>query len=467
MTSNNDFPAGTTFNSLIFSGGNYTISGSSLALNTGILATNGIGNRINNILILNSNQTFTLRFGSGSFFLPTAIDTNGKELTFDVTPGTVVQVQAVISGAGGLIKTGPGSVFLYASNTFSGPVQLNQGAIGMYNGRALGTTNSGTTIADGATLAINNPISVPEALTLAGKINSTGPGQTLTGPFALTGTNAIIQGSLDGSLSVNSVISGEVGFTKAVAGNLILNSNNTYAGLTTVAGGDVFVNGRQPRTPILLTGGALAGTGTVGIVTATGTLPTFLSPGSSPGILTCSNLALTASNSLVLDLNGTAAGAGYDQLRVQGSVALGNAMLSVTLTYTPGIGDTYIVLDNDGEDPIVGTFAGLTNQSILTLNGYPFQITYHGGTGNDIQLTRISPPTQLASITPLPNGQIQLAGTGGLPGFTNIIQAATNLNPVIQWINIGGVAADSGGAFSFTDTNAPLLPMRFYRIQSP
>jgi hypothetical protein len=68
-TAANNFPAGTTFNSIII-GGSYTINGQSIALNAGIRATNGSATSINNPLILNSNQTFTLAVGSATFSCP-------------------------------------------------------------------------------------------------------------------------------------------------------------------------------------------------------------------------------------------------------------------------------------------------------------------------------------------------------------------------------------------------------------
>jgi hypothetical protein len=35
------------------------------------------------------------------------------------------------------------------------------------------------------------------------------------------------------------------------------------------------------------------------------------------------------------------------------------------------------------------------------------------------------------------------------------------------WSNLGTALATNGGVFSFTDTNAPLFPIRFYRALSP
>lgn len=172
----NDFPAGTTFNSIIFSAGNNTLDGNPITPNAGLLATNGVDNRIWCPPVLNSNQTFQFSFSSGNFYLPATIDLNGNDLTFDLLSGAVIQVQAVISGTGDIIRTGIGSVSLHASNTFTGPVQLLQGTTTIYNSGALGSTNRNTTLAAGAYLNLANPITVAEPLVLSANLVSIGGG---------------------------------------------------------------------------------------------------------------------------------------------------------------------------------------------------------------------------------------------------------------------------------------------------
>ena len=117
-------------------------------------------------------------------------------------------------------------------------------------------------------------------------------------------------------------------------------------------------------------------------------------------------------------------------------------------------------------DAVSGTFGGLPEGKVFTNSGAIFQISYTGGSGNDVVLYRVNPPAQLSAITALTNGVKQIQGLG-LSNLTYTIQAATNLNPVVQWFNLGSTPADGSGQFSFTDTNAPLFPMRFYRAQSP
>jgi autotransporter-associated beta strand protein len=406
--------------------------------------------------------------GSSSFFLPTAINLNGKALTLDVESATLAQVQAVISGAGSLITTGQSSALFYASNTFSGPVQVLEGALSIYNGHALGDTNGNTTISSGAALIILNAVSVPEPIVLAGTLSSAGAGaKTLNAPVTLTDPNATIEVQTGAPLTINGVISGTGGFTKTQGDLLILNSNNTYSGTTTVDGGELQVNGAQPVSPIVLDFDSLSGTGTVGTITTTDSGPTTVAPGgNAPGILTCSNLTLDSQAIFAVRLNGPASGTGYDQLKVNGTVSLNNAELQGSVGYNPAVGQSFVIINNDGVDPVNGTFNGLTNGALVGLDGYPFQINYAGGTGNDVVLTRISPPTYLTSIK-LTNGTASLTATGALESFSYTLFAATNLTSGMVWSNLGSVSASSGGLIGFMDNQAGLFSRRFYRIASP
>ena len=71
----------------------------------------------------------------------------------------------------------------------------------------------------------------------------------------------------------------------------------------------------------------------------------------------------------------------------------------------------------------------------------------------------------MSSITSLTNGFTQIQGLGQ-SNLNYIIQANTNLNTT-NWIALATVVANGSGGFSFTDTNTPSFPMRFYRALSP
>src|SRR5207247_1655141 len=103
-------------------------------------------------------------------------------------------------------------------------------------------------------------------------------------------------------------------------------------------------------------------------------------PGNPLGTLTVNgNVVLGGLSSYVI---GPATGQ-YAQLKVNGTVSVAGP-LSVSLGFTPTIGSTYRVMDNDGTDAVSGSFAGLAQGGTFTAGGVTFQITYSGGTGNDV-----------------------------------------------------------------------------------
>jgi len=78
--------------------------------------------------------------------------------------------------------------------------------------------------------------------------------------------------------------------------------------------------------------------------------------------------------------------------------------------------------------------------------------------------TTAPPTTQGIQII---NGNIEVT-FGGIPGQTYSIEAALNLNPIINWVPVAtNLVADTNGLFKFVDTQARTLPMRFFRARAP
>ena len=95
----------------------------------------------------------------------------------------------------------------------------------------------------------------------------------------------------------------------------------------------------------------------------------------NPGTLTVAGgVVLSDSATFSATLNGTDADS-YSQLTASGPVDLGGSTLSLTLGFTPDVGDTFTLVSSDA-GPITGTFAGLDNGSALVLNGLTFHIHY-------------------------------------------------------------------------------------------
>ncbi len=94
-----------------------------------------------------------------------------------------------------------------------------------------------------------------------------------------------------------------------------------------------------------------------------------------------------------LDMKGSPSCNNFGKMYVTGTVAVSRSNLITRLMlnsgYVPEKGINYILISNDGTDKIIGNFSGLTEKDTFTVGDYTFRITYKGGTGNDIVITRI------------------------------------------------------------------------------
>jgi autotransporter-associated beta strand protein len=205
------------------------------------------------------------------------------------------------------------------------------------------------------------------------------------------------------------------GLRKTGPGVARFTSINTYAGPTNVEGGTLLVNGSQAASTINVRAGTLGGNGLAGPIV--GTAGGTIAPGQSPGMLSSGSVQLAAGATFAAELQGATAGAGYDQLRVNGTVALGNATLALTLgaNTTLPLNAKLTIIDNDGADPVTGTFASLAAGATIIVPRHVLALTYNGGDGNDIVLTvtEVTPPVD----DPTPNALIYYLAEGATGGF--------------------------------------------------
>lgn len=74
---------------------------------------------------------------------------------------------------------------------------------------------------------------------------------------------------------------------------------------------------------------------------------------------------------------------------VAGTLNIGiNMPLILFGAYVANLGERFVIINNDASDPVIGTFAGLAEAGALTFNGRRLTISYLGGDGNDVVLTR-------------------------------------------------------------------------------
>lgn len=136
----------------------------------------------------------------------------------------------------------------------------------------------------------------------------------------------------------------------------------------------------------------LRGVFTIGGSLTTTAVGASISPGNSPGIINSGNLTLGPGSTTNMELNGTTVGTQYDQLNVTGTVNINpTAALNVTLGFTPTAGNSFTIINNDGADAVTGSFAGLPQGTVFYVLTTAFQISYTGGSGNDVVLSVVAP----------------------------------------------------------------------------
>lgn len=200
LTTNNNFTAGTVFNSITLSGGGYTLAGNSVSITTNVADSNTSGTNIISLIIGGTGATVSK------------------------------------SGSGGVLT-------LSGNNTFTGGVTLSAGTLNINNANALG--NGGTFTISGGTIDrtagtgnVVNPMAWNGDFTFGGTLGlafSTGaitPNASRT--ITVNGGNV---------LTISSVIGGgAINLTKTGTNFLSLTGANTYTGTTTILQGQLSIS---------------------------------------------------------------------------------------------------------------------------------------------------------------------------------------------------------------------------------
>lgn len=197
-----------------------------------------------------------------------------------------------------------------------------------------------------------------------------GTGSThLRGTVMLSGTLRVASGTLqaDGTFDVAGVV---------VDPQATLAGQGLVASPVALAANAALSPGTSPTSPAAGSGASQAASG---------------SAGSPVGMLASGDLALAAGASLVVDVVGNGVTAEHDALTVTGSVSVDGATIGFVLSGQLPIGLEYVVIGNDGDDPVVGEFAGVAEGSYFEIAGQRFRLSYAGGDGNDV--TIYAPPT--------------------------------------------------------------------------
>jgi len=384
----------------------------------------------------------------------------GDDLVFP--PGA-----AQLSSVSTLDRFGPNSITITGSGYDVGGANINLGSGGLSATYASGSSTvhlalfmpaGGTTIRAqqaGAELRIESEIVVGD------------------GPVTFDGAGTI-------RLSTGADIEGPFGVTKGGSGLLVLTAVSSYGGPTMVTAGTLQLNSSIATSAVTVEGGTLSGGGEVsgGLRNISQSLTLTdgaVSPGNTPGttnVLTTGPVTL-AGGTYGVDVGDASTGSRYDQLAVTGSVTLDGAGLVVkpVPSNPPSPGQEFIIVDNDGADAVVGTFAGLPEGATVMAGSTELRISYVGGDGNDVTLTAAAPePPTITSITPNygpaeGDMMVTIRGSGfstdqggtrfvldnGNVAFVSVQCSTTDTCAATSIAQSGVVAGDAAQAFIFAE----------------
>ena len=234
--------ANATINSLTFTADAGTskpvsIGGNTLTLNAGTAGGNPAGNGL------------TVNASSGAHTINSNVAL-GASQTWTVAndPANPLTVNGPISGSTfGLAKSGTGTLVLGGSNTFTGGLTINNGVVRLNNAGALNATvpqsvTFGAAAPATAILQLNG-----QTLTVGALSTNATPGSPIVENASATpGTITISQATATTYAGVlrDGSGGGALSFTKSGVGALTLSGANTFTGLTSVANGALYLNGR-------------------------------------------------------------------------------------------------------------------------------------------------------------------------------------------------------------------------------
>jgi hypothetical protein len=252
----------------------------------------------------------------------------------------------------------------------------------------------------------------PVTLALQPKISVAG-----ATPFKLSGDVVGDAFAGDGELHVVGSSTGSLEFR---------NGAKNFAGTTIIESGRVVVNSSVSNGHFVVgPAGTLTGSSQVGSVDVEGGT---LSPGAPLGTLTAGSVSFDADPTFQVELNADAAKGARDRLKAMGPVTLGGRLL-VADGFGSTVGTSFTIIDVAGTQPVTGTFDGLPEGATMPVTQVVFdpgtqqftaltqllQITYAGGTGNDVVLTHINTKTtaedlQLTTLEQGHGALVQLSG---------------------------------------------------------
>jgi len=352
-----------------------------------------------------SGDAFTLAgsitsSGSGSASIANNV-TLGSNLTLN--PVGQLNLSGNISGSYG-ITTNSGQPLMSGANTYNGATTIAGGTLALNAAHTVVPGNieisggivdeqASATIASSAALTIDASGTLQLDSSVTQTVGSLAGSGIIDGSGTFTdGTTATdhFEGQLNGSVSLS------VGTSTSW---LILDGSTpgNTTGTITVSNGRLSLNGSLPSATLSLTHGELFGGGTVGTLNTPGGV---MQPGPfNPGTLTVDgNIDLASGSEYAwVAVNDST----YAAFAATGNVTLGGSfyLANIGFGYTPAVGKAFTVVNNEGSQPVSGTFSGMPEGQVFQFNNADWKMSYVGGDGNDVTVTYLGLPTTVSLST--------------------------------------------------------------------
>jgi autotransporter-associated beta strand protein len=354
-------------------------------------------------------------------------------------------LSGVMSGTGQLAQSGPGTLSLTQTNTFSGAI----------------------TITNGSTLTIGG----------AGALGATGTSNSYSGTISNYG---ILNYASSQAQFLAGSISGTGSVTETGPGTLTLSSTDSYTGPTTVKNGG---------TLALSSSGSINNTASVSLL-AGGTFD-----------VSAFGLSYTLGGSTSFYAGGTGTGVGTTAATLVGGASGTVNVASLGLSFAPtsfngdtnhpalyvsqgifNLSDPAIVVSNTAATPLgAGTYrlvqvaggnmsAASTNVTVVGTGlaaGGAASLTVSNGNLNMVVVTTVVPQPAINSVV-LSGGNLILSGTNGPANGTYYEITTTNISSARStWTPILTNTFSPTGTFSVTNAVTKSTPKQYFAIQVP
>lgn len=453
----NDFTNGTSFESITFSDGasSFNLSGNSIILTGGASAISA--QNASNTMTIANNITFstaapTITSTSGGTLHISGTINNGAFLITVSADGTNT-FSGVISGSGGVTKTGSGTIIFSAANTYTGATTISAGTL------QLGASG---VIPDASALRIDGIFDMNGFSETVGSITNTTAGIGTIDNVSGGGTPMLTIGGNNTSTEFSGVIqnsTGTISITKIGSGRLLIRGQQAYGGSTTISAGTLALGGGGAPTTItqlpvgtnvfIDTGAYLEVNGRSGFASNNEIIGSLTGSGS---VITTNGgtiAKLTIDNSSDCEFSGQIIGNAGNNLYLNiiksntGTLTLSGSNLSKG-TYTISAG----ILKLGATNTLSNTCA-VTINGTLDMNGYNNEVGSIAGNGTIDNITGGGTPT------------LTCGGNNTSTTFSGIIQ---NTSGTLSLTKNGSGTLTLTGANTYT--GATTVSAGFLKLQS-